>query len=75
MIKFETLNTDNTDIDFKIEKLLEYLKENPNVTQKRVAEYFNITKRTIEGNMNILKREKLIERVGNNRSGYWKILK
>ena len=80
MIKFEALNTDintdiNTDTDFKAEKLLEYLKENPKVTQKGLAEYFNVTKRTIERNMNILKKENLIERVGNNRSGYWKILK
>ena len=79
MIKFEALNTDtntdNTDIDFKIKKLLEYLKENPKVTQKELAEYFSVTKRTIERNMNILKKEKIIERVGNNRSGYWKILK
>ncbi len=72
MIKFEALNTDT---DFKAEKLLEYLKENPKATQKELAEYFDITKRTIERNMNILKKEKFIERVGNNRLGYWKILK
>ena len=72
MIKFEALNTDT---DFKAEKLLEYLKENPKATQKELAEYFNVTKRTIERNMNILKKEKFIERVGNNRLGYWKILK
>ena len=90
MIKFEALNTDtntdntdtntdntdtNTDIDFKPETLLEYLKENPKATQKELAIHFNVTKRTIERNMNILKNENLIKRVGNNRSGYWKILK
>ena len=80
MIKFEALNTDintdiNTDTNFKIENLLEYLKENPKATQKELAEYFKVTRRTIERNMNILKKEKFIERVGNNRSGYWQILK
>lgn len=76
MIKFEALNTNtNTDINFKIEKLLEYLKENPKATQKELVKYFDVTKRTIERNMNILKKEKFIERVGNNRSGYWQILK
>ena len=80
MIKFVALNTDtntdtNTNTIFKIEKLLEYLKENPKATQKGLSEYFNVTKRTIERNMNILKKEKFVERVGNNRSGYWKILK
>ncbi|MFR4518709.1 MAG: MarR family transcriptional regulator, partial [Fusobacterium sp.] len=63
------------DTNFKIENLLEYLKENPKATQKELAEYFDITKRTIERNMNILKKEKFIERIGNNRSGYWQILK
>lgn len=76
MIKFVALNADtNTNTIFKIEKLLEYLKENPKATQKGLSEYFNVTKRTIERNMNILKKEKFVERVGNNRSGYWKILK
>ena len=65
MIKFEILNTakntaKNTDINLKIEKLLYYLKENLKTIQKGLAEYFNVTKRTIERNMNILKKEKFI---------------
>ncbi|MDY2573244.1 MAG: ATP-binding protein [Fusobacterium necrophorum] len=80
MVKFEASNTDmntdmNTDTVFDEQHLLEYLKQKPNITQKELAEYFHVTKRTIERNITILKKEKYIERVGNNRSGYWKIKK
>ena len=82
MIKFEALNTDtntdNTDTNTDntdIQKILEYLKQKPTATQKEMAEYFNITRRTVERNMNILKEKGYIKRVGNNRSGHWKILK
>ncbi|AYV94247.1 hypothetical protein A2U10_08015 [Fusobacterium necrophorum subsp. funduliforme] len=76
MVKFEALGSDmNTDIVFNEQHLLECLKQKPNITQKELAEYFHVTKRTIERNIMILKKEKYIERVGNNRSGHWKIIK
>ena len=81
MIKFEALNTaKNTANDFKnkieenISPVLEYLKKYPNTTQKNIIQNFNLSKRTVERIIVTLK-EKQIERGGNNRSGYWKILK
>lgn len=86
MIKFEIKNTTkntakNTANDFKnkIEEnllsVLEYLEEYPTTTQKNIMENFNLSRRTVERIIATLKEQEQIERVGNNRSGYWKIIK
>lgn len=85
-IKFEALNTakniaKNTanSLKNKIEEntpvVLEFLEQNPETTQKNIIENLNISKRTLERNNIFIKRSRLYERVGNNRSGYWKVLK
>ena len=74
------MNTDmNTDTNassyLKEDQLLEYLKTHADATQNDMALHFNVTKRTIERNINTLKKENIIVRVGNNRKGVWKIVK
>ena len=90
MIKFEALNTakniakniaKNTanSSKNKIEEntpiVLEFLRQYPKTTQKNIIENLNISKRTLERIISLLKEDGYIERIGNNRSGYWKILK
>lgn len=90
MIKFEALNTakniaKNTAKNTanssknKIEEntpiVLEFLRQYPKTTQKNIIENLNISKRTLERIISLLKEDGYIERVGNNRSGYWKVLK
>ena len=90
MIKFEALNTakniakniaKNTanSSKNKIEEntpiILGFLKQYPKTTQKNIIENLNISKRTLERIISLLKEDGYIERIGNNRSGYWKILK
>lgn len=86
MIKFETLNTakntakntangSKNKIEENIPIVFEFLKLYPGTTQKNIIENLNISKRTIERIISLLKEDGYIERVGNNRSGYWKILK
>lgn len=90
MIKFEALNTaKNTAKNIakntanssknKIEEntpiVLEFLRQYPKTTQKNIIENLNISKRTLERIISLLKEDGYIERIGNNRSGYWKILK
>ena len=86
MIKFEALNTaKNTAKNTanssknKIEEntpiVLEFLRQYPKTTQKNIIENLNISKRTLERIISLLKEDGYIERIGNNRSGYWKILK
>lgn len=90
MIKFEALNTaKNTAKNIakntanssknKIEEntpiVLEFLRQYPKTTQKNIIENLNISKRTLERIISLLKEDGYIERIGNNRSGYWKVLK
>lgn len=40
-----------------------------------MADNLKITRRTIQRHLNALKEHVVIERIGSDRTGYWKILK
>lgn len=56
-------------------KLLELLKNKPNITQLELSNDLNISRRTVSTILAGLKEKKKIERVGSDRKGYWKIVK
>ena len=55
------------------EKVLELMKRNPKITIKEIADMLNLTPKSIEWNIKKLKDEKIIERIGSNKNGSWKI--
>lgn len=55
-------------------KILKLITNNPNITQKEIAEELNITTMTVKRNTNKLKEKGIIDRVGANKNGYWRIL-
>lgn len=55
-------------------KILELIKENPSITQKIMMEKMKLSRPAITLNLKLLKEEKIIERIGSDRKGYWKIL-
>ena len=55
------------------EKLLNELYENPNITQVELSQKLNISKRAIIKIIKKLKENGIIERIGSNRKGFWKI--
>lgn len=65
-IELETLN----ESQFKIIKLL---KGNPTLTQKQMVEITKLTREGIKYNISILKKLNIIERVGSDKKGYWKV--
>ena len=73
-------NTTNvtTNVTIKLneteKKILQIITNNPNVTQKEIAEELNVTTMTIKRTTNKLKEKGIIVRVGANKNGYWKIL-
>lgn len=86
MIRFEALNVaknvaenvadgSKNKIEENTPLVLEFLKQYPEITQKNIMENLNISKRTLERIISLLKENSYIERIGNNRSGYWQILK
>lgn len=60
----------------KIEKqILNIILENPQITQVNIAKILKITPKTVQRGIATLKREEIIERIGSNKKGYWKVIK
>ena len=57
------------------QKILDELIKNPYITQTQLSELIGISKRSIIKNMKSLKEKNIIQRVGSDRKGYWKIIK
>ncbi|MDD3369656.1 MAG: ATP-dependent DNA helicase [Lachnospiraceae bacterium] len=55
-------------------KILIEIRNNPNITKARRIELLPVGKTTIDKGISTLKKKGYIERVGSNKSGYWKLL-
>jgi len=55
------------------EKLLEIIKETPSATTQDIAGSLGLTAKGVEWNLKKLKSEGLIERVGADKGGHWKV--
>ena len=60
-----------TDIEAKILKLI---YDNPTITTSKLADMLSVTRKTISTHIKIMKKNHVIERIGSDRKGYWKIL-
>ena len=56
-------------------RILAEIRNSPNITKPRLAEILKLGKTTIDKGIAVLKKYGYIERVGSNKSGYWKVLK
>lgn len=54
--------------------ILNLIKENSCITQNEIASKLNITRETVNRNMKKLQEEKIIQRIGADKNGSWKIL-
>ena len=50
------------------------LIEQPNITQSDIANKLKVSRQSIATNIKELKDNNVLERVGANKKGYWKIL-
>ncbi len=56
-------------------KILLELRNNPNMTHQQLMNKLDLSETTIQNNISYLRKNGYIERVGSNKTGYWKILK
>ena len=56
-------------------RILAEIRNNPNITKPRLVEILKLGKTTIDKGIAVLKKYGYIERVGSNKSGYWRVLK
>ena len=58
------------------QKILSILKENPSVSRKEIAVILgDITEDGVKYQLSKMKKEKILERIGPAKGGYWKIIK
>jgi len=69
-----TDNVTDNDID-RAKKILNLIVENNRITASEIAKYMKVTKRTILRDIEKLKSENSLERVGSEKGGYWKVNK
>lgn len=62
-------------LDEKERIVLSALEENPNYSGKDLSEKLNIPFRSVQRYVSNLREKGFIERVGSNKSGYWKVIK
>jgi len=72
--KFTEEFINNINLNNSQKQILALIAGNPHLTQEQLADAVGITKRAIAKNMNALKSYGLIERVGANNNGHWKIV-
>ncbi len=74
----DTINLKNDTINDTINKLdtiLSFIKQNNKITSKEIVEKTGWGIATVKRHIKDLREQKIIERVGSNKTGYWKILK
>ena len=59
----------------KEQELLTLLTEDPGYTMPQLAERLGVSRKTVAARLKKLKDAGLIERIGSDRKGYWKLLK
>jgi len=72
-IKNSVKNSVNSSVNTE-DKILNHIKENPNITIKELAKTLELTTRAIEKQIAKLKKENRLKRVGSARKGYWQIV-
>lgn len=61
-------------VGINAQKVIDLITTNNRITAKEIAELLGISLRQSERILASLKERKLIERMGSNKSGYWKIV-
>lgn len=74
--KFEdnTINEKLDDLNDKQKQIINLIKENRYITVDEMVKILNFGQTTVNKNLKIFKESKIIERIGSNKNGYWKIL-
>ena len=54
-------------------RILTEIRNNPNVTKPQLVSLLSVSKTTINNGISTLKKKGLIERIGSNKTGYWKV--
>ena len=65
--------TPNVTLNDTQKQILEKINENPGITYNELSDQTNKARRTIVRNMQKLKDEDIVKRVGSDKTGHWEI--
>lgn len=66
---------ENVQENVRVSSILILIKQNSEITLKELSEKLNVTSKTIQRDLEQLKQNGIVERIGSDRKGQWKILK
>jgi ATP-dependent DNA helicase RecG len=58
-----------------MQKIVDFIKDNPQITLSELADKLNITRNGIDKNIKKLKEQGILRRVGPDKGGHWEILR
>ncbi len=61
------------EVEKRIEKIFEAIKENPKITQVEIMDRMQASRKQVQNAVKVLAVRERIQRIGSNRSGYWKV--
>lgn len=64
---------DKKPLNARRKKMLEEIRNNPNITHAELVSVIGVTLTAIENNIRFLKENGYIERKGSNKTGYWEV--
>lgn len=62
-------------VEKTVEKIIEAVKNNPFITQKELAQITGLSRRGVEWNLQQLRKNRIVLRVGPDKRGRWEIRK
>lgn len=74
-IAFDTVKTQNDTVNRKNDTVFSLIKQNNNITANEIANKLGKSLATIKRRLKDLKDRQVIERIGSDKTGCWKILK
>ena len=57
------------------EKILEIIAANPEISARQIAEMLNLSPRGVEKQVDKLKQQGRLKRIGPDKGGYWEVVR
>lgn len=70
----EYINENENQLNETKKRILKEIRNDPNITKEKLAIKLKLSYKTIEKNMTALKKQGYIQRIGSDKSGYWKVM-
>ena len=69
----EVETTENVPLNDRQNQIIAMIVANAYITAEMIAKKINVTDKTIKRDIELLKKQKIIVRIGSRKNGYWKV--